>query len=107
MGVTVSTSESNNEAAETAKLHANLAMHKATNRVLDNIMRERDHQDAKWGGPEHDDEHSEEDWQEFIDDRIDSGVFPMRKPYRQRMVEVAALAIAAIESFDRKAREEG
>jgi ribosomal protein L11 methylase PrmA len=104
MGVTVSNHESNNEAAETAKLHAIMRAQKATNRVLDDIMRERDRQDAKWGGPEHDDEHWEEHWQSFIEERLNTKEFPMHPSYRQEMVEVAALAIAALESFDRKSR---
>ena len=31
------------------------------------ILQERRAQDAQWGGPAHDDEHTEEDWVSFID----------------------------------------
>lgn len=70
------------------------------------VARERAHQLAKWGGPAHDDSHTEDDWQRFIADRIDIGTgIVLDEPYRHRLVEVAALAIAALESFDRKSAE--
>lgn len=71
------------------------------------VVGERIRQDQKWGGPEHDDEHSEDDWHTFIGERLDNGVNPPLEPYRHRMLEIAALAVAAVESFDRKAKAGG
>lgn len=102
MGVIVSNHESNNEAAETANFHAKLASFKATNRVLEDIMNERARQDAKWGGPEHDDEHTMAEWFSFILARAACPTGYVPKHDRKIAVEMAALAIAAIESFDRK-----
>jgi hypothetical protein len=75
-------------------------------KAVHDVMKERHRQDAKWGGPEHDDEHTQKEFETFIEDRLDYGLNVKRKPYRQRMVEVAALAIAALESCDRKAEHE-
>jgi len=69
----------------------------ATGRVLDEVRAERDRQDAKWGGPAHDDEHSMGDFMRFIQQR--AGPCPSRKA----LIQIAALAVAATESFDRRA----
>ncbi|KKN26490.1 hypothetical protein LCGC14_0874060 [marine sediment metagenome] len=78
------------------------------NRILAEIEAERIYQDEKWGGPEHDDQHEPNDWIAFITcwngkafnccekHPIDSRTF------RFNMVKVAALAVAAMESVDRK-----
>ncbi len=71
---------------------------------LSDVLMERRRQDGKWGGPDHDDEHVETDWIAFIKQRLDFGRSDKRKTYRQRMVEIGALAIAALESHDRKAK---
>ncbi len=101
--------------------------------VYDEIRAEREAQDAKWGGQSHDDGHDGLDWVTYIMDhsaRILSGVlrverhpdvtslhdrqflFTVRVPsqdarntraYRRQLVRVAALAVAAIESYDRQA----
>jgi len=77
-------------------------MHKSN--ILEEVRAERDRQDAKWGGPEHDDTHDQETWARLIDDRLpypeDANTC---KEYRQDMIEIAALAVAAVESLDRKA----
>jgi hypothetical protein len=68
--------------------------------ILDEIDRERDAQDKQWGGETHDDSHEQYDWLRFIDyqeNRMNSN------DYRERMIKIAALAIAAVESYDRKA----
>lgn len=92
--------------------------------VYDEIKAERETQDQKWGGPEHDDQHAMPDWLDYITDKVMAipetlrsqrmrGVHPLRDPftgacseasmvsYRRRLVQIAALAVAAIESFDR------
>jgi hypothetical protein len=70
--------------------------------TLGEILDERLRQDSKWGGPSHDDHHTPDDWEQFIYDRIRR--LPSEKPFRHRMIEIAALAIAAVESYDRKAK---
>ena len=71
--------------------------------VLEEITRERARQELKWGGPEHDDTHSRADWINLIDERL---AYPEEADecaeYRKDMIEIAALAIAAVESLDRK-----
>lgn len=70
-------------------------------RAVSDVLKERRRQDLKWGGPKHDDEHSPEDWERFIMKRIPV-VSEHDTAFRGRMVQIAALAIAALESFDRK-----
>jgi hypothetical protein len=70
-------------------------------RALDDILKERDDQDAQWGGPAHDDTHSADDWWEYIRHQwIRFANNPDEA--RDRFVKTAALALAAIESMDRK-----
>ena len=66
---------------------------------------ERERQDGKWGGPSHDDQKSPNDFVQLIEDyagwaRVMAGMGSINK-YRRRMVQVAALAGAAIEYVDR------
>lgn len=69
------------------------------------IESERDRQDAKWGGASHDDEHATYDWAIWIRDRATLIAHGLSAPERRRLlVEIAALAVAAIESHDRKQR---
>lgn len=78
--------------------------------VLD-IFAERDRQDAQWGGPEHDDGHTAHDWLRYIghqaqrahDETLSDDRTQLVDPehYRQRLVKIAALAVAALESHDR------
>lgn len=69
------------------------------------VVAERIRQDQKWGGPEHDDQKSPNDFVQHIEDyagwaRVMAGMGSFDK-YRRRMVQVAALAGAAIEASDR------
>lgn len=70
----------------------------------DEIRFERARQDIKWGGPEHDDTHGWHDWIRFIDDQANK--WPAHpnvgKERRSRLIKIAALAVAAIESHDRR-----
>ena len=54
-----------------------------------------------------DDMNTERDWMDFITE-YNSGISSRTKdkPFRKRMLKVAALAIAAIESHDRQAEKE-
>lgn len=75
-------------------------------KILNEVAIERERQDRKWGGPEHDDSHSVSEFVQWIQDY--SGWARMmasmrsRDKTRKRLVQVAALAVAAVESLDRK-----
>lgn len=71
------------------------------------ISRERARQDEEWGGPEHDDGHEPLDWARFIrkqcriiENPPEGGIVG---GYESRMIKIAALALAAIESHRRRA----
>lgn len=66
---------------------------------------ERQRQDTIWGGPIHDDTHTQSDWVKFIETRlfvlqIDKDI--TYKYARKMYIEIAALCVAAIESLDRE-----
>ena len=76
-----------------------------TSQVIVDIINERARQDSKWGGQPSDDKHTPEKWVSLICDyagwsRVLSGMGNYDK-YRKRMVQVAALAVAAVQSLDR------
>jgi len=91
-------------------------------RVQNMLEAERIKQDAQWGGAEHDDGHSAEDWAAYILQQIDKlqarleelSIYGDSQEQREtlrrariwavedRMVKIAALAIAAAESQRRK-----
>ena len=73
--------------------------------VLQEVADERVRQDEKWGGPEHDDTHTAQEWVQLIEDyagwaRVMAGM-GSRDKARRRLIQVAALAVAAAESIDR------
>ncbi len=74
--------------------------------ILDEVFHERNRQDEKWGGVSTDDEYSYFDWHEMIADynawarRMGAMNSPVKA--RRRLVQVAALAVAAVEAIDRK-----
>lgn len=81
-----------------------------TQNICDEICSERDRQDDKWGGPGHDDQHSTADFCRWIKnyaswaDQMADG-----KSYdkaRKRLVQIAALAVAAVETIDRQTKGE-
>lgn len=76
-------------------------------KVYQDIIKEREHQIERWGDPSHDDQHTVGDWAAIIDSyvvRLDNAKYdPDRSEVRRRLVQIGALAVAAIESFDRKA----
>lgn len=74
-------------------------------KAAQDVLAERQRQDEKWGGPTHDDEHTVAQWVELIQDyagwaRVMAGMDSHDKA-RRRLVQVAALALAAAESIDR------
>jgi hypothetical protein len=73
--------------------------------LLAEVAEERMRQDAKWGGAEHDDEHSTAEFVQLIEDyagwaRTMAGMNSPEKAER-RLIQVAALALAAVESSRR------
>ena len=80
-----------------------------TERVLRHVLVERLRQDAQWGGSPHDDQHSPFEWVCWITKHLGKVVSaadakPVRSPpkgYRESLLAVAALAVAAIEAHDR------
>lgn len=74
-------------------------------KIIYAIKYERERQDRKWGGPKHDDKHKPSDWCRWIKayigwaEQMAENQSPEK--YFRRMIQVAALAIAAIESYDR------
>ncbi|WP_138438535.1 hypothetical protein [Marinobacter alexandrii] len=72
---------------------------------ISEVKAERQRQDQKWGGPSHDDQHRPETFAQLIEDysgwaRVMAGMGSLDK-YRRRMIQVAALAGAAVEATDR------
>jgi len=81
-------------------------MNTKRNIVINHVLAERERQDRKWGGPQHDDKHHTVDYVEIIEDyagwaRMMSKMGSHDKA-RNRLIQVAALAVAAVESIDRK-----
>lgn len=80
----------------------------ARENVLREVGAERRRQDAKWGGSANDDQWDASDWHEMIADynawarrMATMGSFDKA---RNRYVQIAALAVAAVEAIDRKAQ---
>ena len=78
----------------------------STNRecIFSEIDKERENQDKKWGGNAHDDEHEPFDFSAFIH-KHNSRIQVTNTDYdisRKHLLRVAALAVAGIESIDRK-----
>lgn len=73
-------------------------------RVISEVVAERAWQDEKWGGPAHDDTHSVQDFVAFIHEHAEKAIRPGTASdiTCSRLVEVAALAVAAVESIRRK-----
>jgi hypothetical protein len=74
--------------------------------VLNEVAAERGRQDARWGGKNHDDWHTTAEFAQWIQDyagwaRMKS-LQMERAQARRRLIQVAALAVAAIESMDRR-----
>ncbi len=71
--------------------------------VYADIRSERARQDSQWGGPAHDDGHEGGEWLEYIEEQATKTWRAVTAAeYRERLVKIAALAVAAIESHDRK-----
>lgn len=71
-------------------------------KILEEIKAEREYQDYKWGGPRHDDGHSANDWIAYITSYLGKNEMSYNNlDFRNDMIKVAALAVAAVEWYDR------
>lgn len=75
--------------------------------IFGEITRERASQDEEWGGATHDDSHERYEWAVFIRKQNNLGeqaayYSTKAEEFESRMVKVAALALAAIESSRRQ-----
>lgn len=74
--------------------------------ILDQVEEERRRQDKKWGGPDHDDQHTFDEMMKFLGDKVDFAVAEFDNgsysQSRKRMIQVSALAVAMVEYIDRK-----
>lgn len=71
--------------------------------IFNEIDKERTAQDQQWGGEVHDDRHKPEDWCLYIDKQrrlARDADDPIE--YEARMIKIAALAVAAMESLLRR-----
>ena len=68
-------------------------------KVIAQVIQERKNQDRQWGGPDHDDSHNLGDWMSYFEYQFTS---MGEDNARQRLIKIAALAVAAVESIDRK-----
>lgn len=77
--------------------------------VYDEIRAERAKQDEQWGGPDHDDEHSPQEWAQYLHKQWLAAAHEseLGGDYRGRLIKIAALAVAAAESYDRTVRDCG
>lgn len=80
-------------------------------KTLFDICREREAQDLEHGGPEHDDCHAAYDWLVFISKQERHALVAEsirdQATVRERLVKIAALACAALDSLDRNAARGG
>lgn len=65
---------------------------------LPEIRAERVRQDREWGGLEHDRSHSPSDWIALITQHAGRA---LGRDFRRQMIQIAALAVAAVETYDR------
>lgn len=75
-------------------------------KIFKEIENERIMQDSAHGGHTNDDQHTPNDWCAILVRHLglacnDEGIHEAER-YRRQMIRVAAVAVAAIESFDRK-----
>lgn len=78
--------------------------------IFDQLTLEREAQDIEWGGPAHDDKHSVDDWGVILLRHLGLAMNkstggPPSIVYRRQLIRVAAVCVAAIESYDRLYKE--
>lgn len=72
-----------------------------TFKAMKDLCDERIAQDKQWGGPAHDDMHDTYDWMNYIANQAEK-LARDESTARERFIKIAALAVAAVESIDRK-----
>lgn len=70
-------------------------------KILSEVGTERVLQDRQWGGPDHDDHHTKNEWRWFIVKQMGEPTVSS-EDFEHRMIKAAALAVAAVESSRRK-----
>lgn len=72
------------------------------------VLAERRAQDEQWGGATHDDEHEAYEWMDYINKQVKraQSVRNDNEAFRSRLVKIAALAGAGVESIDRNTHSE-
>lgn len=77
-------------------------------KLWEEIEIERKAQDEVWGGPEHDDDLTVSDWIALVCKHAGKAfMFPFDgRKFRRQMIRVAAIAVAAIQSYDRAGEED-
>ena len=87
-------------------------------RLTSEVFDERKAQDKQWGGPEHDDGHPPQAWREMLERHVaklttfmgsnnNPNEYVTADDYRDRLIKIAALAIAAAQTYDRTTKTEG
>ena len=80
-------------------------------KALADVETERARQDAYWGGPVHDDNHSATEWCLILNARLgkasEAAIDRDFPEARRRLIQIAAVAVAAVESLDRLSEEGG
>jgi len=70
-------------------------------RIFESIEAERVKQDKQWGGLSHDVDHDIDDWTRYIEKQLGNiKKSKSSKEHRERLVKIAALAVAALESLE-------
>ena len=80
----------------------------STRRILGEVEDERQVQDMRWGGQDHDDGHTAAEWVALVARHLglsfnDGAGEIDRVRFRRQMLRVAALAVACVEAIDRQA----
>jgi hypothetical protein len=74
--------------------------------VLEEVKAEINRQDDQWGGADHDDRHTLEEWVCLMTRHLglscDDGVPSSSQRFRKQFIRLAALAMQAVGSIDRK-----
>ena len=71
--------------------------------ILGEVLNEREKQDEMWGGPSHDDTHTDGEWTKLIIDRVVEAQYASDPALaRRKLIAVAALTVAWIECHDRE-----
>ncbi len=73
-------------------------------KLVGDVLRERDEQDAQWGGEDTDDSRNTFQWAVYIEKQVNKMRVADGQPPQKHaaLVKIAALALAALESLERE-----